>query len=137
MKKKIALWVLVGIAAAVLLLRAVWIHIPCEGTVVYYVQETGVTVEERLTPEETAAVRKALFGKIRWSEELYGYPACGFGSIYAVILDGVCYMPAWDSCGMVAVKDTASDDGAISYINVTQNQKAVFDEIICSRGDNK
>ena len=132
-KKKVVILILVCVIAAVLLLRSIWIYAPSEGTVIYHVQETGVTIEDPLSDEEMAAVKKILWGKIRWPKWLYGYPACGFGSIYAIILDGTCYMPAWDSCGMIGVGDTTSDDGELTYINITRRQKEILDEIISSR----
>lgn len=135
-KKKKALLILFCAMAAVLLLRFAWIYTPSEGTVVYHVQETDVTVEEVLSAEEIIAVKRVLWGKIQWPRSLYGYPACGFGSIYAIILDGTYYMPAWDSCGMIGVQDSNSD-GACRYINITQRQKQILDQIISSRGSLK
>lgn len=135
-KKRKILCILLCVVATVLLMRFIWIHTPSEGTVVYHEQETGVTVEDALTTEEMLAVKRILWGKIQWPESLYGYPACGFGSIYAIILDGTYYMPAWDACGMIGVQDAASD-GECRYINITRRQKQILDQIISSRGDLK
>lgn len=131
-KKRIFL-ILTCIITAILVLRLVWIYTPSEGKVIYHVQETGVTIEDTLSYEETVAVKKILWGKIQWPEWIYGYPACGFGKIFAVVLDGKIYMPAWDSCGMLAVRELASGNGDCSYVNITQRQKAILEEIITSR----
>lgn len=133
-KKKIVLLVLLCMMVAVLLLRTVWIYVPSEGKVIYHVQETGITIEDSLSYEEMVEVKRILWGKIRWPESIYGYPACGFGKIYAIILDGTYYMPAWDSCGMIGVQDCDSADDTCTYINISDRQKVLLDEIISSRG---
>lgn len=132
-KKMSIFLILACMTAAVLVLRLVWIYSPSEGKAVVLVQETGVTIEEPLSREETVAVKKILWGKIRWPEWFYGYPACGFGNIYAIVLDGKLYMPAWDSCGMLVVQDLAAEDGTYTYIDITQRQKSIFEEIIVSK----
>lgn len=134
-KRKIVAIVLIALTVA-LLLRIAWIYMPSEGTVTYYDQESGVTIEDELTREEIIAVKKILWGKIRWPEWLYGYPACGFGNIFSVTLNGTCYMPAWDSCGMMCAKDVSSDDDNRTYINISERQKNILEEIISSRGEN-
>ena len=128
-KKKIVLLICVCAFALAMLAGMVWIYLPSEASVVFYDPDLDVTIQENLSREETLQVKKILFGKIPWPEWLYGYPACGFGSMYAVVLDGMYYMPAWDSCGMVVVKNVSGD---LAYINVNQHQKGILEEIIHS-----
>ena len=136
-KKKIIWCILLCVFVTVLLLRTISICVPSQGMVVFHMPETGVTVEDPLTKAEMVAVKKILWGRIRWPESLYGYPACGFGDLYAIVLDGVSYMPAWDSCGMIAVNDRDTADAPCRYINITEKQKEILDEIIESRGNLK
>ena len=136
-KQKIIWCILLCLLVTVLILRTISVHIPSEGLVVFYVPETGITVEAPLTKAEMVEVKKILWGRIRWPESLYGYPACGFGDIYAIILDGVYYMPAWDSCGMIGVQERGPADAPCRYINITEKQKAILDGIIESRGNRK
>lgn len=137
-KKNKCIWcILLCLLVAVLLLRTISIYVPSVGMVVFHMPETGITVEDPLTNSEMLAVKKILWGRIRWPQSLYGYPACGFGDIYAIILDGVYYMPAWDSCGMIAVKDRNVADAPCRYINISEKQKTILDEIIESRGNRK
>ena len=133
-KRKWVLRLLVCVAA-ILLLRFIWIYMPSQGTVTFHDQDKGVTIETELTREEMVAVKKILWGKVKWPEGLYGYPACGFGDIYSITLNGTCYMPAWDSCGMICARDASFDDGHRSYINISLRQKQILDEIISSRGE--
>lgn len=111
--------------------RIAWIYWPSEGEVTFHNQETEETIRETLTYEETVEVKKLLAGHIRWPEWLYGYPACGFGSAFSITIDGTCYMPAWDGCTMVAVKDMP---GTCKYMDVTEREKEILVEIITSCG---
>ena len=131
-KNNIPIWVYV--IAAILLLRLVWVYTPSEAEVYFHVQETGITIEDHLSYEETVAVKKVLFGQIQWPEWLYGYPACGYGKIFAICMNGKYYMPSWDSCGMLAVMDASGEDNTCTYMNLSQRQIEILDEIISSRG---
>ena len=133
MRKKIRMILSVSICVlvAVLLMNAAWAFSPSQGKSFFYVQESGITVEDTLTSEEVRVVKEVLWGKIKWPQWLYGYPACGFGKAFAIELDGTYYMPAWDSCGMIAV--CGSDSEVIRYINVTQRQKAILEEMIVAQ----
>ena len=130
-KNKIMLSVFLLVLVANVLLSAAWVFWPSEGKAIFYLQETGVTVENPLTYMEAVQVKQILYGKIRWPEWIYGYPACGYGKIFAINLDGTYYMPAWDSCGMVAVWD--SDRDVYRYINVTQRQIAILEQMIVAQ----
>ena len=134
-KNKMILLISLCVMVAVLLLCAIWIFVPSEGKVIFHVQETGITVEDALSYREMVTVKWILCGKIRWPEWIYGYPACGFGTICAIVLDDTYYMPAWDSCGMLGVMDSTSDEGKCTYINITDRQKDILNQIIKSRGD--
>ena len=119
-------WIIICLAA-LLLCRFAWIFWPSKAVTTFYIPETKETVQEVLTYQEAVAVKKALFFHVRWPEWLYGYPACGFGEMFSITIDGVCYMPAWDSCEMVAVRGLFVGR---KYINVTQQQKEMLEEII-------
>lgn len=132
LRKHKKIWILLIVLAALMLHRFAWIYWPSQGEVTFHVQETGETTRETLTSEETMEVKKLLAGHIRWPEWLYGYPACGFGEMFSITIDGVCYMPAWDGCTMVAVKDIL---GTCKYMDVTEQDKEILVEIITSRGE--
>jgi len=123
-------WIIL-VLAALLLHRVVWIYWPSQGEVTYYEQETGETIRSTLTYEETVEVKKILSGHIRWPQWLYGYPACGFGEMFSITINGACYMPAWDGCEMVAVEGIL---GICKYMDVTEQQKEMLVEIITARG---
>ena len=132
MKKRKKIYILLIILAVLLLHRIAWIYWPSQGEVTFLNQQTGETVRDSLTGEETVAVKKILYGHIRWPEWLYGYPACGFGKSFSITLNGTCYMPAWDSCGMVAAEGAS---GICKYMNVTDQEKEILTDIITSRGE--
>lgn len=117
--------------AVLMLCRIGWIYWPSQGELTFHIQETGETIREPLTREEIITVKKIVSGHIRWSELLYGYPACGFGDIFSITIDGVCYMPAWDSCGTVAVEGRL---GVCKYMDISEEEKEILVDMITSIG---
>lgn len=132
LKKHKLAWIILIVLAVLALHRFAWIYWPSRGEVKLYVSETGKTIRDPLTREELLTVKKILSGHLRWSELLYGYPACGFGNNFSITIDGVCYMPAWDSCGMVAVDGVF---GGCKYMDLTEQEIETLVEIITSRGE--
>ena len=132
LKKHKLAWILLIVLAVLVLYRFAWIYWPSRGEVAFHVQETGENIRAPLTREEVITVKKIFSGHIRWPELLYGYPACGFGDIFSITIDGVCYMPAWDSCGMVATEGWL---GVCKYMDITEEEKEILVAIISSRGE--
>lgn len=99
-----------------------------EGSVVYINEYTGVSFEDELTAEETDAVVKVLNGKAQYSGFLTGIPSCGFDGDIAIIIDGVRYAVARDTCGTLQVCHT------LHYIDISNEEVAVLHEIFEKRG---
>ena len=124
-------WIIICLVA-VLLCRIGWLFWPSNAETSFYVQETGEMVHETLSYQEALTVKMALSFHIRWPEWIYGYPACGFDEMFSVTIDGICYMPAWDGCEMVAVRGLFVGK---KYINVTPQQKELLNAIITGIDD--
>jgi hypothetical protein len=60
----------------------------------------------------------------------YGIPACGFSRSYAIEIDGVRYMLAWDSCGVLCAE---SSQASKSYINISDSDRDIMEVIFASR----
>ena len=133
MRRKKFLLIIMCVAAIVLLHRFIYIHVPAEGTVVFKAEEQEIYIEESLSDDEVVAVKKILWGKIRWSESLYGYPACGFYQEYAVIIGDVRYMLALDSCGTLCVESADVGSGSRFYMDISDAERDIFEEIFMSR----
>lgn len=131
-RKRKIIWIVLIILCVLAIQRVGWIYWPSQGEVTYLVSDTGEIIRDPMTREEIITVKKILSGHIRWPELLYGYPACGFGDIFSVTIDGVCYMPCWDSCSMVAVEGQL---GTCKYIDIPKEEKEILVEIIISRGN--
>ena len=131
-KKRKIIWILLLILCVVVIQRIGWIYWPSQGEVTFYVPETGETIRDSMTREEIIAAKKILVGHIRWPQWFYGYPACGFSNIFSITIDGVCYMPAWDGCEMVAVSRSFN---TYKYMDVTQEEIQFLEQIIAARGE--
>lgn len=124
-KKKVA----IAAITVILFLKVLMVYIPTSATVIFDDYQ-GTAFEEPLTREETIAVKKILMGKIRWPEMIYGIPACGFSRSYAIEIDGVRYMLAWDSCGVLCAE---SSQASKSYINISDSERDIMEVFFASR----
>lgn len=96
------------------------------GKVVYHYN--GVSFEEDLTPEETAAVIQILNGKPQNLYLFEGIPSCGFDRDIAIVIGGTRYALARDKCG------TLQNCSNLSYITVSEAERQTLEAIFTIRG---
>ena len=96
------------------------------GKVVYHYN--GVSFEDDLTAEELAAAIKILNGKEQKMSLFSGIPSCSFNPDVAIIIDGTRYALACDKCG------TLQNCSNLCYIDVSETERQVLEEIFTSRG---
>ncbi len=123
-------WKYILIPAAVLLLVASVVVFRKDtgvhtGSIVY--DAYGVSFSEELTREEADQIAEMLKGKHRFST-FFGFPACGFDGNVAIVLDGVTYEVALDTCGtLLAIP-------SMRVINLSDDEIAVIHGIFERHG---
>lgn len=86
-----------------------------------------ITFEEELTEAETNAVVKILEGK-NYDFYFGSTPSCGFDQNIAIIVNGVRFAIACDSCG------TLLSYRNLQYVEISNEERAVLEELFTSRG---
>ena len=122
--------------AVIVLIRLAMVYTPSDGKVIFRDSVSGINIDEPLSQGETVAVKKILWGKIRWPESFYGVPACGFGRNMAIIIEDTRYMLAWDSCGTLCVESLSSAGETFSYMDISDKERAVIEEIFATHSAN-
>lgn len=132
MKKKT--WIIVLVAVlCILLLGIEFIPFATGGKVVYKNEYTGVSFEDELTEEELAAVKQILNGKAK-NSIFEGIPSCGSSWDIALIVNGRRYMLALDTCGTVFVGSKLIPYASFSYMDISNEEQDILEEIFTSRG---
>lgn len=131
--KKIA-WTFAAVALIVIVtFCAAKSAIPPSGKVVYKYEYAGVEFEDDLTSEEVAAVQDIVRGKARHTM-LISMPSCGWSWDIAIIINGTRYVLARDTCGTVFIGSELLPIGTFFYIDISNEEQDVLEEIFTSRG---
>ncbi len=130
-KRYMLLWIPVAATALLLLLYAlsfqkVRLEAGCAGAIVY--RYDGVSFEEPLTREETAAAAQIIGGKKLAPQGMTGIPSCGFSVDVAIVLGERRFLIARDTCCIMQDGETQR------FFELSQEERRILDEIFAAHG---